>query len=125
MAENINAQHAANSQALKKGTATVRNAKTKAAKYWLSVMNPALIAFTVQMNMKTTRSCGETGFYMVQGEMTMTSKQFRKLRLEMGITQSELAEILSVNVRHIQRWESGETKVSRVVSYAMKYCALA
>ncbi len=36
----------------------------------------------------------------------------KKIRKELNLTQSELAEKLDVNIRTVQKWESGETKMS-------------
>ena len=38
----------------------------------------------------------------------MTSEEFRSLRLQLGLTQSELGKIMAIAQKHISRIETGE-----------------
>ena len=40
--------------------------------------------------------------------------QVRALRLSLSKTQAELADALGVAARTVQKWESGETKISKM-----------
>lgn len=48
--------------------------------------------------------------------MQVTSEQLRAARESLGLTQTEVANALGVDLRTYQRWESGEAPVPRWVS---------
>ena len=43
----------------------------------------------------------------------------REIRRRLGLTQTELAARLGVNIRTIIRWESGETPISLMAELAL------
>ena len=45
----------------------------------------------------------------------MTGVELRALRLELGLTQSELADRLMRSERTILRWENGQTRIPSTV----------
>ena len=50
----------------------------------------------------------------------MSAKQFKKLRLDKGYTQAELAAILKVTIRAISRWENGDRAVPYTAILALE-----
>jgi len=40
----------------------------------------------------------------------MSISKIKKIRLEKGLTQQKLADVIGVKQQHIQRWESGKFK---------------
>lgn len=53
-------------------------------------------------------------------DQSMTASEFRKLRLRVGITQAELAELWEVNKRTVIRWEQeGPPKMAALLMAAM------
>ena len=50
------------------------------------------------------------GLTLLEEKKSLSGKEFRFLRHEIGQTQQTLAEILGVNVQSIARWEKGKTK---------------
>lgn len=55
---------------------------------------------------------------------TLTPKQFRALRHQLGLSQARLAAELKVDVRQVKRWEAGDSPISGPVELAMKYLCL-
>ena len=51
--------------------------------------------------------------------MTMTPAEVAALRTAMGLSQDQLADMLSVNVRTVRSWESGRQSVSDVSGAAL------
>lgn len=49
--------------------------------------------------------------FIIGREGGLSRKELRFLRTEMGLTQAELAEILSVSRLTITRWEQGKTEI--------------
>lgn len=49
----------------------------------------------------------------------MTPEQFRNKRLELGLTQGEIAKVLGQTRTHVTRYESGARPITRVVEIAM------
>jgi len=45
----------------------------------------------------------------------MTKEEFKQARIALGLSQRKLARIIERNVRTIQRYESGDWLVSKVV----------
>lgn len=43
----------------------------------------------------------------MEGVMTMTAIQLKKIRAKLGVTQPELATLLGVNWSTVARWEQG------------------
>ena len=50
----------------------------------------------------------------------MTGKRFKQIRLKLGLTQAQLAEILGVASNTVAVWERGEQPISGPVELAMK-----
>jgi transcriptional regulator with XRE-family HTH domain len=50
----------------------------------------------------------------------MSAKQFKKLRMDKGYTQAELAGILKVTIRAISRWENGDRSVPHIAILALE-----
>jgi transcriptional regulator with XRE-family HTH domain len=50
----------------------------------------------------------------------MSAKQFKKLRMDKGYTQAELAVILRVTIRAISRWENGDRSVPHIAILALE-----
>jgi transcriptional regulator with XRE-family HTH domain len=50
----------------------------------------------------------------------MSAKQFKKLRMDKGYTQAELAAILKVTIRAISRWENGDRSVPYIAILALE-----
>ncbi|MCP4366949.1 MAG: helix-turn-helix transcriptional regulator [Deltaproteobacteria bacterium] len=50
----------------------------------------------------------------------MDHKKFKKIRLELGLTQQQFADRLRTNIRQVQRWENGETKITGPTSIAVE-----
>ncbi len=55
--------------------------------------------------------------------MTMTGKQFKKLRQSTGLSQTQLAKEIDMYVRTISRWETGELSVPKVAELALRFLA--
>lgn len=53
-------------------------------------------------------------------ETGMTPKEFSALRGRLGYTQKELALLLRTTDRSVQRWESGESRISVYVAAAAR-----
>lgn len=51
----------------------------------------------------------------------MTPKQLQATRKRLNLTQMELSKQLEVNVRQVERWESGESPIKKVVELAIKF----
>ena len=51
----------------------------------------------------------------------MTPEQFKQIRSDLTITQTQLADMMGTTLRSVQRWESGERKISGVVAKLMGY----
>lgn len=47
--------------------------------------------------------------------MTPTPAQLKALRAAHGLTQSQMAELVSAGLRSYQHWENGDRKMSRPV----------
>lgn len=45
--------------------------------------------------------------------LTMSEIELKEIRKKMGWTQQKLANELGVNLRTVQKWESGETKIRK------------
>lgn len=54
------------------------------------------------------------------GIKAMEPATFIAARRKLGLTQEQLAELLDVSTRQVQRWESGASKISGPVNYAIK-----
>jgi len=50
----------------------------------------------------------------------MTPEDIKKFRLEMGLTQEQLAQQLKVTCGTLNKWENGRTKPSRLAIESMK-----
>jgi transcriptional regulator with XRE-family HTH domain len=48
------------------------------------------------------------------------AKEFRRRRIRLGITQTELAEMLDVKPNTVSRYETGTLNISRVVELALE-----
>jgi DNA-binding transcriptional regulator YiaG len=51
---------------------------------------------------------------------SMTGEQFRKARSKLGLTQRQMATVLRTDIRQVQRWESGDTKITGPTSLAVE-----
>ena len=51
----------------------------------------------------------------------VTGKEFRKLRLSSGYSQSQLSREIDVTIRSLTRWETGETPIPKIAELALKY----
>lgn len=51
----------------------------------------------------------------------MTKDEFKKLRQNIGHTQTSIAEAMGVHLRTVWRWELGETVIPKVVESALRY----
>ncbi|MGH9406309.1 MAG: helix-turn-helix transcriptional regulator [Terriglobia bacterium] len=49
----------------------------------------------------------------------MNTKQFKRLRKRMRLTQAELARELSVSRAAVSRWESGKRNIDNVLAFAL------
>ena len=54
----------------------------------------------------------------------MTPAVLRAMRLSLGLTQTQLARALKVELRTIQRWEHGETEIP-TLDQECQYCRVA
>jgi transcriptional regulator with XRE-family HTH domain len=50
----------------------------------------------------------------------VTAKQFRAARLELGLTQQGLAELLGYATRSVERMEAGTQPIEKVVALAIE-----
>ena len=50
---------------------------------------------------------------------TMTKDEFKQIRSDLSLTQTQLADWLKSSLRSVQRWESGERAISGPVSVCM------
>jgi len=50
----------------------------------------------------------------------VTGKRFKQIRLKLGLTQAQLAEVLGVASNTVAVWERGEQPISGPVELAMK-----
>jgi transcriptional regulator with XRE-family HTH domain len=50
----------------------------------------------------------------------LTGREFRNIRLRLGLTQKALAMRLGVEPNTVWRWENGVLRVSRMAALAMK-----
>lgn len=50
----------------------------------------------------------------------MSPEEFKSARRALGVKQKEIAKILGVTSRHVQRWERGDTRVPVVVDRLMQ-----
>jgi DNA-binding transcriptional regulator YiaG len=49
----------------------------------------------------------------------MTVRQFKQLRVEMKLSQAELARVLGVSRAAVSRWEAGKRGIDNVLALAM------
>jgi len=52
--------------------------------------------------------------------LSLTGREFRKLRLRLGLTQESLGKRMGVRANTIWRWEAGRLAVPRLAALAMK-----
>lgn len=50
----------------------------------------------------------------------MKPEGLREIRHDMKLTQEELAAVLGVSSRQVQRWEGGTTRISKTVRMAVE-----
>jgi transcriptional regulator with XRE-family HTH domain len=50
----------------------------------------------------------------------MEAKEFRRRRIRLGVTQTELAEMLDVQPNTVSRYETGTLAISKVVELALE-----
>ena len=50
----------------------------------------------------------------------MTKEEFKQIRIDLGLTQSKMGELVGVKGRSVRRFESGEWPVSKVVMDKLK-----
>ena len=50
----------------------------------------------------------------------MTSEEFRQIRLRLGLTQAELADLMGTRAQHISRIESGDRQPTRQQAAALR-----
>lgn len=55
----------------------------------------------------------------------MTSEEFRQIRLRLGLTQAELADLMGTYAQHISRIESGDRQPTRQQAAFVRYIAAA
>ncbi len=55
--------------------------------------------------------------------ITMTEKEFKELRHQMGLTQKELAEKIGVPWNTVARWEVGMRKIAEPIARLVHYLA--
>ena len=53
----------------------------------------------------------------------MTSQEFRTIRLRLGLTQAELADLMGTYAQHISRIESGDRQPTRMQATFIRYIA--
>lgn len=53
----------------------------------------------------------------------MTSEEFRQIRLRLGLTQAELADLMGTHAQHISRIECGDRQPTRQQSAFVRYIA--
>jgi len=53
----------------------------------------------------------------------MTSEEFKELRLQLGLTQAELGELMSIAQPHIARIESGARQPTKIQAAFLKHLA--
>ena len=61
--------------------------------------------------------------YTLHDAYTMTPRQFKRLRLALGMKQEELAEELEVSRVSVTRYENGTIVVPRPIVKLLKYIA--
>jgi len=49
----------------------------------------------------------------------MTADQFKEARLELGLSQAQLGEVLDTSARTVRKWENGERAINPVAAQAM------
>jgi len=49
----------------------------------------------------------------------MTGKRFKQIRLELGLTQAQLAEVLKVQPNTVAMWDRGEKPIKGPVELSM------
>ncbi len=54
----------------------------------------------------------------------MTGREFRNIRLRLGLTQDQIGNKLDKERRTIGRWERGDVTIPKVVALAMQYLLL-
>ena len=52
------------------------------------------------------------GRYLAERKKILTGKELRFLRLQMDLTQSELARLVGYDAQQVARWEKGENEIS-------------
>ncbi|WP_438710825.1 Aca2/YdiL-like domain-containing protein [Aquimarina muelleri] len=50
----------------------------------------------------------------------MNYLEIKKIREELGLTQTKLAELVGVNIRTVQKWESNDTKIRKTSELLLK-----
>ena len=55
----------------------------------------------------------------------MTSEEFRQIRLRLGLTQAELADLMGTHAQHISRIECGDRQPTRLLAAFIRYIAAA
>ena len=53
----------------------------------------------------------------------MTSEEFRTIRLRLGLTQAELADLMGTHAQHISRIECGDRAPTRLHAAFIRYIA--
>ena len=56
---------------------------------------------------------------------SMTSEEFRTIRLQLGLTQAELADLMGTYAQHISRIERGDRGPTRLQSAFIRHIAAA
>ena len=54
----------------------------------------------------------------------MTSEEFRQIRLRLGLTQAELADLMGTHAQHISRIECGDRQPTRQQAAALRLVEL-
>lgn len=47
----------------------------------------------------------------------MNKVEVKKIRIDLGLTQKEFADKLDSNIRTVQKWESGESKIRKTTAF--------
>ena len=55
----------------------------------------------------------------------MTSEEFRQIRVRLGLTQAELADLMGTYAQHISRIERGDRAPTRLQAAFVRYIAAA
>ena len=53
----------------------------------------------------------------------MTSQEFKELRLQTGLNQTQLSKEWGVTDRTVRRWEAGDVPISPIAAYCLKMMA--